>query len=335
MELRRPPLPEASRGPDRVVRGLLALVLVALAAIAALVWLRPAGERPPDAERVRELAASLMAAGALDEAALQYERYLEAAPLGGPERARIAFSLGSSFLEQGRYESALRWLYQAELDGAGELADELGRKIVHALEGLGRPHAAQAALDARVELGAAGDGPVRPASDPVVARIGDEEIRRSQVERALDELPPELARSFAAPHERRQFVHQYVADELLWRRARKLEYDRDPEVRRLHQAALRRLAVARLVEEELVAGLEVDAADLENYFAAHRDRYRVPSGDEGEPRQLGFEEARAAVERDYRLSKLEAGYRELVDRELATAGVEIYAERMTAGEADE
>ncbi len=333
MELREPPRPSTAQRPDSIVRGLLVAVLVAVVGLGGLMFVRPGGGgEEPNSERQRELGAKLKAAGALDQAALQYERYLAGADLDPAARARVAYSLGSTFLERGDYEQALRWFYEAELYGAGELAGELGRKIVHTLERLGRFHAAQSALESRVRLDDASGAEVRRAAgDPVVARIGAEEIYRSDVERALDELPPELAQSIRTPDDRREFVRQYVAEELLWRKARKLEYDRDAEVARRHAAALRQLAVARLVEDEVIGKVAVDEADLETFFEANRDRYRRPAGDGAEPQEPTFEQARPAVERDYRMRKIQSGYQALIESELAAESVELFPEAMEGG----
>ncbi len=333
MELREPPRTASAERPDRVVRALLVGLLLAVGGLGGLMLTRPGGNgEAPDAERSRELATRLKAAGALDEAALQYERYLAGAGLDPAGRARIAYSLGSTFLERGAYEKALRWFYEAELYGSGELAEELGRKIVHTLERLGRFHAAQSALEARVRLEDQAAAEVRRAAgDPVVARIGAEEIYRSDVERALDELPPELAQAIRTPADRKEFVRQYVAEELLWRKARKLEYDRDQEVARRHAAALKQLAVARLVEDEVIGKVAVDVADLETFYEANRDRYRQPGGEGAEPMQLSFEEARPAVERDYRLRKIQSGYQALIESELAAESVELFPEAMGGG----
>jgi tetratricopeptide (TPR) repeat protein len=336
MKLREPPRAAATAGSDRSVRLLLLAVLIAVLGVGVLVLTRgPAKAGSADPERTRELATKLKAAGALDEAALHYERYLEAADLDADAHTRIAYSLGSTFLERGDYDKALRWFYEAEMTGSAELSDELGRKVVHTLERLGRTHAAQAALEERVAFtGSDGADPSevrRSAADPVVARIGEEEIYRSDVDRALGELPPELVQSIRTPQDRQAFVRQYVAEELLWRRARKLEYDRDEEVLRQHESSLKRLAVSRLVEDEVIGNITVDEADLRNFFEANRERYEAAAGEGGEPRSLSFEEARPVAEREYRMSKMQSGYQSLVESELAAGDVEIFAERMEEG----
>lgn len=332
VELRRPPLAPPAPARDRLARGLLLANLLLVAALGAFLLLRSGGggggPAPERAEQAREVAAKLKAAGALDEAAALYEEYLAAAHVPAETRARIAYSLGTTYLDRGRYERALRWFYQAESLGAGPLAGELGERIVETLERLGRFHAAQAALDSRVRLdgdgGEAGEPVARPDDDPVVARIGEREIRRSEVEAALDDLPPKLARDLSGPEAREELLRRVVAEELLWRKAVRLGYDDDPDVRRRHEALLRQLAVSKLIERDVVAGIRADEDDLRNFFAAHPERYKDPESGEAP----SFEKARPAVDRDYRRAKIEAGYQALIDAELSTADVKLFPERM-------
>ena len=322
MELRPPPATTPTPPARRGLYLLLLANLVLVAAIALMLFLVPAARPGEEVERRREVAARLQAAGALDEAAAEWAAYLESTDKAAEERAAIAYSLGNTLLEAGRYESALRWYYEAETLGAGELADELGRRIVHALERLGRHHAAEAAMGASVAVGPQGGA----ADDPVVARIGGDEIRRSQVERALDGGPPELLRAWADTARRPELLRRYVAEELVWRRALKLELDDDPEVRRRHAELLKQLVVAEFVQRELMAKIQVDETDLRTWHQANLARY---GGGEAEPRP--FEEVRQIVERDYRLMKLDEGYQKLVESELSAAGVELFPERLDGG----
>ena len=327
MELRQPPMRPTESRVDWLSRGLLLVVLLLLMALGVVLISRSqrAGS-PRQAERIRHVAARLQAAGALDEAALQYERYLEAGRPDRETRAGIAVSLGNNYLETGRYESALRWFYEAEASGAGEVSEELSGKIVQTLERLGRSFAAQAALSSRAGL--ADTDVERPADDPVVARIGVDEIRRSEVERALDDLPPEVATQMASNEARARFLEQYVANELLWRKAIKLEYDRDPAVLRQRDALFKQLVVSRFAEMEVSSQIEVDEADLRNHFNANKGRF-TPAATEGQAAsEPSFEEARLAVERDYRLMKMQSAYQALIDSEMAAQEVELEAENL-------
>lgn len=332
MELREPPKSPTTAPADRFLRSLAVVQVVLLVAIAAALWWRTPAAPGGDAAHSREVAAKLKAAGALDAAAALFEDYLSQSQEPAETRARIAYSLGTTYLDDGAPEKALRWFYEAETLGAGDLSDEVGKKIVHSLELLGRPHAAQAALESRVRLddGSSDDGAVqRSDEDPVVAKVGSEEIRRSDVDRALDQMPPQAAEALSAPDRRKELLQQLVADRLLWRKAVKLEYDRDPEVQRRSADMLRQLAVSRMVEHEVLDNLKVDPADLETFFQAHQDRYAKQPAKQGEePKTPTLDEVRPQVERDYRRFKAQSAYQEMVQAELGAADVEMFPERM-------
>lgn len=323
MELRSPPTPTPAPARDRVVRMLMIANLAGLLVLGALWWLRFGPSAAVDAgasEHAREVASKLKAAGALDEAAALYEVYLDTTGAPAETRASVAYSLGSTYLDDGRYEKALRWFYEAESLGVGELSDQLSKKVVHTLERLGRYHSAKAVLDSRMALDPRGAA-ARPAEDPVVARIGEEEIPRSRVLGLLDDLPPEAAAQLQGGAQRAELLKKYVADELLWRKAVKLEYDRDPQVRRSYEALLKQLAISKFVEREVVSQIDVDPADLQNFFEANRARYEK----EGET----LEQMPPEVERDYRMSKAQSAYQDVINSELATEDVELFPERMT------
>ena len=335
LNLRPPPATAEPPVKDGLARLLLALCLLLLVAIAARLWLAqgPAGG---DSEHLRTVASKLKAAGVLDEASALYATYLTSTSQPAEARAKIAYSLGNGYLEQGRYASALRWFYEAETLGSGDLADEIGQRIVHCLEGLGRTQAAQAALSSRVQLDGAqaegdDDNAVRHgAGDPVVARLGAREIRRSEVERSLDAMPEAVARQLKAQPER--LLRQYVADELIWRKAQKLEYDQDPAVLAQLATLHKQLAVSQFAEHEILSQIKTDPADLANFFAANLDRYRAPAK-EGKPAaDPKLAEVRERVEQDYRSQKVQSAFQQMVESELAADEVELLPEAMKQGE---
>jgi len=271
-----PPPPRPEPKTSRPGYWLILLLQLLIVAGLVLIWTGSRGHASAELpERARDVASKLKAAGALGEAAGLYERYLDAGAADDRGRAAIAFSLGQLYLEQGRYEKALRWFYEAESLGPGELEEEVGKKIVHALEALGRVHAAKAALARRTQLESA-PGVERPESDPLVATIGADEVRRSDVTRALDDLPPFLRQRFATADGMTEFLRKYVADELIFRKAQKMEYDADPEVRRQLEGLLKQLVVGKFVEKEVIAKLEVSESDLKNFLEANRARYDEP-----------------------------------------------------------
>jgi tetratricopeptide (TPR) repeat protein len=334
MELREPPQKPATQSQDLVVRGLLVVNLIVLLVVGGLLLTRtrPSGVDAESALRGREVAGKLKAAGALDEAADLYERYFVAAEEEPVVRARIAYSLGNIYLENGQFDRALRWFYESELLADEDLATEIAPKIVHCLERMGRYHAAQAALDSRSAMATGEQDAEHAAEDPVVARIGEDRIYRSEFERALDDLPPEVSRSLGSAAAREQYLSRYVGDEMLWRKATKLEMDKDPEVLRRQELVLKQLVVGKFLEQEILANIEVDEADLQNYFAANRQRYQPPAEEGKPPVMRSFEEVRPIVERDYRMLKIQSSYEEAIAGELAAEEVELFPENLEDGD---
>ncbi len=344
MELRQPPqvddLDSRPTGADQIARILMTANLLAVLGLAAVLLFWPSGSVAPwrsgdgDLDQLRQVASKLKAAGALDEAADLYEDYLQrATDVPAESRARIAFSLGTTYLDRGRYEQALRWFYEAETLGEGalspSLSQEVGRKIVHSLERLGRYQAARAALESQVALpsNAEESGRRDDSADPIVARLGEREIHRSEVEAALDALPPQMAEAFSSGEQRADFLRQYVAEQLMYRKAQKLEIDKDPEVRRQVENLMRQLVISRFVEQEVVSRAfgdqdgSVAEADLETWYRANRERY----GDKE------FAEARPQVTQDYRRDKVQRAYDAMIETELAGEDVELFPQAMAEG----
>lgn len=317
VELREPPGREAvakTATPPWV------WALVALQILVLLVVGLRSGSATRSSEGLRDVAAQLRAAGALKEAARTLEGYVVTLS-GGSERAAAAYSLGDTYLELGDPEKALRWFYEAESFDDGELKEDLSRKVVHSLERLGRFQAAQSALESRVRLDEA-DPASAGSGDPVVARIEQREIRLSELERSIDDLPPAVANGLRGADARRDYLRKYVADALLWRKAQKLEYDRDPELQRRFEQTLQQLAISKYLEEEVLSEIDVDETDVRNFFEANRSRYQ-----QGET-PVSLDDLRSVVQRDYLQLKAQSAYQDAVDSELAAADVELFPERL-------
>ena len=223
-------------------------------------------------EQQRTLANKLRSAGLRREAIAQYAAYLDSASLDAPQRAALCYTIGTMLMEESEYEKALAWLYRVEIaDPDAPVKSEAGSKIIHCLEKLGKYSAAEYALDKRSR--GTTDNRV-DTEDPVVARIGSETIRRSEVTEAFDGMPSWLRDQYAENKQKTEFLKKYVADELLYRKAIKLEYAKEPEVLKRMRLLERELLINRVLEDELKGKITMAEDDLKNYFEAHRDTYR-------------------------------------------------------------
>lgn len=231
-----------------------------------------AGTQGVRGEGRRDLAGKLLSAGLKGKAIEQYELYLAEADLASDRRAKITYTLGTLCIEEGDYEDALSWLYQVEmLDPKTELAPEVGSKIVACLERLGRFAQAQYSLDARSSLDKAGRDEFK--GDEVVARVGNDVITLGELDEAIDALPEWMRSAVEDPAQKRAFLEQYVAEELIYQKAKRLELDKDPSVRKQAERATRQLMIQKVLEDEIKAKVKISDDDLDLYYRAHADRY--------------------------------------------------------------
>jgi parvulin-like peptidyl-prolyl isomerase len=231
-----------------------------------------AGTQGVRGEGRRDLAGKLLSAGLKGKAIEQYELYLAEADLASDRRAKITYTLGTLCMEEGDYEDALSWLYQVEmLDPKTELAPEVGSKIVACLERLGRFAQAQYSLDARSSLDKAGRDEFK--GDEVVARVGNDVITLGELDEAIDALPEWMRSAVEDPAQKRAFLEQYVAEELIFQKAKRLELDKDPSVRKQAERATRQLMIQKVLEDEIKAKVKISDDDVDLYYRAHADRY--------------------------------------------------------------
>jgi len=225
------------------------------------------------AEARRELAGKLLAAGLSGQAIEQYEKYFDEAGIPQDQQAQIAYTIGKLCMDQGRYEEALSWLYRVEiLHPKTELAAETGSKIVACLERLGRYTQAEYALQAHAAPSA--EKASGPSAGAVAARIGNDTITAQEVLEAMDALPDWMRESLRDPARKEEFLKQYVAEELLYRKAKKLELDKDPQIRLQADRALRQLLIRKILETEVKDKVRVSDEDIDLYYRANRDRYQ-------------------------------------------------------------
>jgi parvulin-like peptidyl-prolyl isomerase len=221
----------------------------------------------------RELANKLKSVGIADEAIKQYENYFNTAQVDKRTSSNLAYTLGKLYLEEGNYERALSWFYRVDMiDPETPLKSEVGSKIVHCLEMLGKFHAAEYALEARSSLEENQQGELKGGK--LVAEIGNRKITLREVDEALDALPPWMKEQFKGSEKKLEFMKKYVSDELFYRKAKKLEYDKDGELRKKTADFMKQLMISKVLEEELKDKITVEEDDLKNYFKANQERYK-------------------------------------------------------------
>jgi len=297
LSLPEPPRRPPARGTAAAVLMGLLLVLVAVNLLVSLSG-RPAGGKPTAAaplapEDQKELALKLERQGLHDSAAQAWRGYLAAASLDAAGRAKVWYRIGTIRQEAGDYEQALGAYYRSEsLAAVDELAPEIGRRTQECLEALGKFAALRHELTDRVGLGEDKE----PAGGEVVAEIGTQQITQGrldrmieqQIERQLEQfaayLPPEQRRQqkeamlkrFSSPQARVQMLQQFVAQELLYRKAREAKLADEPATRELLAQAEKMILAQRAMERELADQIKITRTDIQSYYEAHKKDYVQP-----------------------------------------------------------
>ena len=223
----------------------------------------------------RQIGAKLHSAGISEEAAKYYEKYLQSDLSSPQSKAKVAFSLGEIFSDLGKDKIALSWFYQVEIfDPKSPYKDEAAKNIVALLEKLKMFSAAKRELAEQTELSS--DTQEIPQGAVEVARIEGKKYYQHQIQEALDSLPEHLRKAFSSEEGKGQFLQKFIADELLYRKAARLNFLDDPAIKKQLNSITKQLLIQKLVEDEIKSKVKVDDSDLKNYFSANQQNYIQP-----------------------------------------------------------
>ncbi len=314
---------------------LIVLQLLVGSVLGFLIWNLPGNsdqqQKSTHSKLLKESAGRLHAAGVLRQAASQYQAYLQIASIGAGQRAQMALALGDIYEQLGEYERALTWYYQVEIaDATTNGIDHAREQIVAILERLKKFSAAKNELSQSTTLDTTQLTQVKGAK--VVAKIENSNIYDYQVNQALDLLPKQLKKSMEKDNAKfkGEFLTQYVANQLLYGRAERLQLQKRPKVRERLALLKRQLLVEELIDQEVKRKIEVNQSDLKNYFIANQDRFApMPKNEKGkkEKKRMTFEQVKDGVEQAYRQTRFRQRYQELVTETMKSHKVEIYQDR--------
>jgi hypothetical protein len=275
------------------------------------------------ADRLETLALKLEKQGLSAAAAGAWEDYIEASGAGAEKQARIWYRIGTIRQDAGFYEEALDAYYRSESHASvSELQPEIAGRVAECLESLGR----YAALSSELERRTAVPGTERPGS-AVLAEIGDRKITRADldmmIEAEVDAQLTQLAGSLN-PEERAaqkemtlesirkqggytQWLDRFLAEELLYRRAREEKLHEDAEYRIISRNLDRKMLAQRLIDKTVSAEVSVAPEEMKAYYEAN------PSEFEKEGELEPFEEVQERIYMTIRSRKEMEIQRRLLD----------------------
>lgn len=224
-------------------------------------------------ERQFDYANTLFSKGLLKESAKEFEIYIERANIQPKELAKVCYRLGNIYMDLYEYEKALKYFYKSEmLDKDADYMTELNQRVVEALEKLGLTSQAEYELAARTSVA---EG--KPQSNAkVVARIGKREITEVEINKALDRLPAWMRKEYSDKEGRGNFIREYVAREVLFKKASRSGIDKEPEIREQFEELRRELIIQEYFKREFKDKIKIDDSDIRLYYEANKPRYIEP-----------------------------------------------------------
>ena len=264
---------------DRRALFFAAMALILFGILVALIIRIPGRMSQPQSaatnwtpSRQKTYANSLFSKGLEREAVNAYEKFLEIADAPAEERAKIAYRIGSLYMDIGEYEKALAHLYRVEIEHPDtDLAADVGQKIVACLEHLEMASQARYELESRTAIQSDPDAVDRGGD--VIARIGKDDITMGDIDAALNNLPDWMRKEHESNAAKLEFAKQYVAHELLYRKAKRLGLDQTPETRLKIAELIKNLMVRQVIESELQGTVKITPADVQLYYNANLDKY--------------------------------------------------------------
>lgn len=255
-----------------------------------------------DVEKSKRIAGELRDNKLFSAAIDEYKQVLLYGDIDDSQRGNLSFLIGRMYFDDLKdYGSAAAWLVRArEYNPDANYSIEAAEKLVAALERMGHSFDAKRQLTQAASI----DRPEKRAGDVEVARIGNDPIYLSEVEKHMQGLPAQIQSQLGSPAARRQFMRQYVGVQLLYRAAMREGYGKDPEVLERQDQMLKSLIVQKYMSEKVLPELNIDTVDVRNYFLANQGRY----GDRP------YDSVKSQVYMDYQSEKAESAYGDYIDR---------------------
>jgi hypothetical protein len=264
-------------------------------------------------EQYRAAATALFERQLYKETIDMYQRYLDSPALTPEDAPNVLYQMGVIYqdnLMDQRGALAEYTLIKA-LYPDRTFENQLGKRMVAALEGMGRSTDASQARARITDLNpdTAAQGLHEGA---VVADVDGRKITLGEIKAMVGKLPE-------APLELNQLVREYVAQILIADAARRKGLADKPEVKlRLGQVENQILTQAGLMDEIKIA--PPGGNDLKYYFEANKARYQ-----QGADSTATFEKLLPRIQADWAREKQGAAYQQYVERLLQVGKVQFYS----------
>ncbi len=108
----------------------------------------------------------------------------------------------------------------------------------------------------------------------IAARVGNEVITLKDVDARISKMPVQY-QAVIKSH-KKEVLNDMVLETLLYGEAQKRGIDKDKEVKEMLAEAQKRIAIAKLLKDEVEEKAAVSDAEAQEYYNAHKDEFTIP-----------------------------------------------------------
>lgn len=116
--------------------------------------------------------------------------------------------------------------------------------------------------------------PETPKSGKVVAEIGNEKITLDEVNDTIKTIPEQYQATAQAHKD--MLLDSMINQKLLYAEASKLDFDKDPDVRKQLDAARKEILIKAYLKKEIEDTVKVTEEDAKKYYDANKDKFKEP-----------------------------------------------------------
>ncbi|MEJ2543057.1 MAG: hypothetical protein P8Y99_03225 [Calditrichaceae bacterium] len=266
--------------------------------------------------------------GLYEAAAQEYLDYLNNYDVDANRRANTYYTIGNIYFERlNDYEQALTYFFKVKyLYPESTLQGEIGKKIVNCLERLNKTTDALRMVEQEAALDKESVKDNLPGK--VLAEIGSRKITQGDLDFEISKLPAYVQEQFQDKQHKKEYLQQYILQELLYDKAKRQQLDKDKSVIEGTFRAQKALMAEKILQAELKDKVKIEPADVELYYMAHKDRY-TEKNDKGEViRQKDFNEVQQQAAQDLAMERQQKAYQQLLGQLMKADNVKIYEDRV-------
>ncbi|MCK5739001.1 hypothetical protein KAH55_07465 [bacterium] len=306
---------------------LIGVVVILMLLVGSLMFSGKQNMQIPGSQ-IRELANKLYEWKLYPEAIHQYQYYLDFYTADKDELGNINYIIANIYFDRLRdYQGALTHYAMVKyFSPKSNLVSDVNKKIVACLERLERTQDARQVLNASTALDTEQVLATRPGT--VIAEFGDRKVTQGDLDFELTQLPAYVQEQFKAPEDKKKFLEQFIATELMYETAKRAGLDQDKEVIQGAFQAKKQLMAQKYLEQEITRDMSFKPEDVELYFKANSEKYAERDEDGEVTRQKSLAEVQQQVAQDLIREKQTKAYQELIDRLTRAQNVKIYDDKI-------